>query len=219
LKKSKIVALTVITALLLSFSVFLVAAQYLTEQTTKVTIPSDGTFSASDPANGVSIQIQGTPEATGTVTASIYNGNPQPTATVAAGTSLARFVGITFNMTANDFQQATIVLAYSDSTVQGVSAPYSIYKYDASTNSYLYLPSVVDTTAKTITFTVTSTSDPLFAIGGATEKATPSGGISLSAWTIMVVVVIMLVIIAALFVTHIRRDSRDSLDSEHSFKS
>lgn len=89
-----------------------------------MTISPDGTFTATESDVGASYLIQGTPGATGTVTATVYDGNPQPTATVPGGTSLTHFVAITFNMNANDFTQATITINYADSDVQNIQMPY-----------------------------------------------------------------------------------------------
>jgi len=220
MNKSKLGVLTIITVLLLSFTIVIVAAQqaYQTEKTTNVTVGSDGTFTASESDVGISYEIQGTAGATGTVTADVYSGNPQATANIPAGVSLSHFVVITFDMNANDFISAKIVISYSDSDVSGISAPYAIYKYnDAYTNSYVALPSTVDTAAKTITVTVNSLSDPLFAIGGATAT---SGGIPTSTWVIIIVVsVIVIVLVAVFVVSRMRKPSGKSSDPEFSFKS
>jgi hypothetical protein len=216
MNKSKLGVLTIVTVLLLSFGSVAVRAQYQTEKTTNVTIGSDGTFNATEADVGISYQINGTAGATGSVTADVYNGNPQPTATIPAGASLSHFIVITFNMNANDFEGATIVISYSDSDVAGISGPYAIYKYNANSNSYVALPSTVDTVAKAMTVTVTSLSDPLFAIGGATES---SGGVPTSTWIIIAVSVIVVVLVAVFVVRYMRSHSEKSSDSEYSFKS
>jgi len=115
MNKSKLGVLTLIFTLLLSYSVAVAAAQYTTEKTTDIAISSSGTFVAVEPDVGISYQIQGTPGATGSVTAGIYSSNPQPTATIPDGVSLSHFVVITFDMNAADFGSATIVISYSDS--------------------------------------------------------------------------------------------------------
>jgi hypothetical protein len=201
MNKSKLGVLTLIFVLLLSYSVAVAAAQYTTEKTTDIGIPSNGTFVAVEPDVGISYQIQGTPGATGSVTAGIYTSNPQPTATIPDGISLAHFVVITFNMNANDFGSATIVISYSDSDVHGISAPYTVYKYNMDTNSYTALPSTVDTSAKTITVTVINIDDPLFAIGGA---ATSDEVFSATSWAILAVAIIVIVILVVFAFTRLR---------------
>ncbi len=201
MNKSKLGVITLIFVLLLSYTVALAAAQYTTEKTTPITISSDGTFVAGEPAVDISYEIQGTPGATGSVTASVYTSNPQPTATIPEGTSLAHFVVITFDMDANEFTSAKIVISYSDSDVAGISTPYTIYKYIADTNSFMALPSTVDTNAKTITVTVTSITDPLFAIGGATVK---SEGISATSWAIIAAAIIVIVVLVVFGFTRLR---------------
>ena len=199
--------MVILTVLLLSLSVSLVAAQYTTQKTTDVTISSDGTFSASDSDVGVSYLILGTSGATGTVTATVYNGNPQPTATVPDGISLAHFVVITFDMNADEFTQATITMSYPDSDVQNIQSPYTIFKYVLSSDSYVELPSSFDSVAKTITITVNSLDDPLFAIGGV---ATATAGIPASTWIILAVSIIAIVLLAGFIVSRQRRPDESS---------
>jgi uncharacterized integral membrane protein len=181
-------------------------AVYTTEQTTAVTISSDGTFNAIVPDLGVSYSILGTPGATGTVTADVYAGNPQPTASVPAGTSLTHFVAITFNMNASDFLQATFSINYTASDVQNIQSTYALYKYMPDTNSYVALNStVVDTNTKTITVTVNSITDPfVLAIGGTASK---SAGVSGGLWVVIIVTVIMVVLLAVFIVSRLRRES------------
>jgi hypothetical protein len=202
IRKSKLLVISVVAVLLLSFSLSLVTAQYKTEQTTNVTISSDGTFTASASDVGVSYNIVGTPGATGTVTAAVYSGNPQPTASVPTGVSLTHFIVITVNMNAADFSQATITISYTAADVQNLNSPYSVYKYMPETNSYVALPSTVDNNAKTITVTLTSLNDPLLAIGG-TAKTTV--GISGAEWAVLIVSIIIVVLLAVIFVRYIRR--------------
>jgi hypothetical protein len=201
MSKSKLGVIAIVTLLLLSLSVSLVAAQYTTQKTTAVTVSSDGTFTASEPDVGVSYAITGTPGASGTVTADVYSGNPQATASIPNGTSLTKFIVITFDMSAADFSQATINITYTDADVQNIQSPYAVYKYMSNTNSYVALPSTVDTAAKTITVTLTSIDDPLLAIGGATST---SGGLQAVTWAIVIVAVIAIVLVAVLVVSRIR---------------
>jgi hypothetical protein len=202
MSKSKLVVMSIITVLLLSLFVSFVAAQYTTQKTTDVAISSDGTFSATVSDVGVSYLIQGTSGATGTVTATVYTGNPQPTAAVPAGTSLSRFVVITFDMNANEFTQATITINYSDSDVQNIQPPFTIFKYVPGTDSFVALPSTVDSIAQTLTITVTSLDDPLFAIGGA---ATATAGFPDAVWGILVVCVVAIVVFAGFVVSRLHR--------------
>ena len=203
--KSKLIGIAIITVLLFSLSVVLVAAdQYTTEQTTNVTLGSDGTFTATQTDVGVSYQITGTADATGTVTADVYGGNPQPTATLPSGVSLTSFIVLTFNMDPSDFTQATVTINYSSSEVQNINSPYTVYKYISSSNSYVALPTTVNTDAKTLTVTLNSITDPLLAIGGASK--TSSTGTSTTTW-ILVAISIVLVIVAAVIVVKILRPS------------
>jgi hypothetical protein len=201
MSKSKLGVIAIVTLLLLSLSVSLVAAQYTTQKTTAVTVSSDGTFTASEPDVGVSYAITGTPGASGTVTADVYSGNPQATASIPNGTSLTKFIVITFDMSAADFSQATINITYTDADVQNIQSPYAVYKYMSNTNSYVALPSTVDTAAKTITVTLTSIDDPLLAIGGATST---SGGLQAVTWAIVIVAVIAIVLVAVLAFSRLR---------------
>jgi len=204
LNRSRLIGLASVTVLLLSLSVSLVAAQYTTEKTTNVIIGSDGTFTATNTDLGLSCTICGAPGATGTVTADVYDGNPQSTATLPSGISLSHFVAITFNMNAADFSQATITLNYGAADVQNIQSPYELYKYNPDTNSFVKLDSTVDTTAKTITVSLTSINDPLLAIGGASNTHGGSA-ISASAWAILVGSVIAIVLLVAFAIFYMRR--------------
>jgi hypothetical protein len=159
ISKSKLSVIMVVAFLLLSLSISLVGAQYATSQTTDVTIGSNGTFTATASNVGVTYDIQGTPGSTGTVTADVYNGNPQPTASVPSGDSLTHFIAIAFNINASDFTSATINITYTSADVQNLQQPYAVFKYVASTNSYTKFLSVVDTNAKVITITLNSIRD------------------------------------------------------------
>jgi flagellar basal body-associated protein FliL len=191
----------IVLVLLLSLSVSLVAAQYATSKTTDITLGSDGKFNASEQDVGVSYEIQGTPGASGTVNAAVYDGNPQASAGVPSGVSLAHFVVVTFDMNASDFTSAKITISYNDSDVQNLKAPFALYKYVSTSNSYVELPSTVDTAAKTISVTLVSVDDPLFAVGGA---AVTSGGLSLSSWAIVIVVSIAVMLVAVFVVSRLR---------------
>jgi hypothetical protein len=197
ISKSKLLVMSVVSVLLLSLSLSLVVAQYQTEQTTNVTIASNGTFTASASNVGVSYNIQGTPGATGTVTVDVYTGNPQPTASVPSGDSLTHFIVINFNMSAADFSQATVTISYTSADVQNLQSPYAVFKYVAASNSYVKLLSTVDANAKTITVTLNSINDPLLAIGG--TKST-GAGIPGALWAVIIVIAIIVVLVAVFIV-------------------
>jgi hypothetical protein len=201
MSKSKLGVIAIVTLLLLSLSVSLVAAQYTTQKTTPIAIPDSGLFTAAEPEIGVTYEIRGAPGATGSVTAAVYNGNPQATATIPADVSLTRFTVITFNIAIQNFMQATLTFSYSDADVASLKAPYAIYKYISNTNSYVALPSTVDTAAKTITVTLLSIDDPLLAIGGATST---TGGIAEVTWAIVIVSVIAIVLVAVFVFSRMR---------------
>jgi len=206
--KPKILVIAILALLILSISAACVAAQsqYTTEKTTNVTIGSDGSFTATEPDVGVTYQILGVPGSTGTVTAGVYNGNPQPTASVPSGISLTDFIGISFNIPASDFTEATVTLNYTASEVQNIQSPYTVYKYDSSSNSYVALSSTVDTTAKTIAITLNSLTDPLLAIGGLSAPTkTSSPGIATSTWIVIVVSAIVIVVLIVFVVSRLRR--------------
>ena len=205
ISKPKVLVITILALLILSISVAYVAAQspYTTEKTTNVTIGSNGTFTATEPSVDVSYQITGVPGTTGTVTAGAYSGNPQSTATVTSGISLTYFIAIAFNIPASDFTEAIVTINYTASEVQNIQSPYAIYKYISSSNSYVELPSTVDTTAKTITVTLNSPTEPLLAIGGIT-KTTTTSAIPTSTWIIIVVSAIIIIVLAVFVVRRLR---------------
>jgi hypothetical protein len=203
----KLRVIGIVALLLFSLSLSLVAAQYVTEKTTAVSIGSDGTFSASESSVGVSYLISGTPGASGSVTAAVYGGNPQAGASVPGGVSLTKFIAISFDMSAADFSQATITINYTDSDVQDLQSPYAIYKYVPSTNTYVEMPSTVDAAAKTITATVVSINDPLLAIGG-TKSST--GGVAAITWAIVIVAVIAVILVAVFVFSRVGRPRESS---------
>ena len=202
MKKSSIIGIVAFVLMVL-FSISLTAtfAQYDNQQTSDVTIPPGGVahVDQSSSAGGLSIDIAGTPGAAGSVSTATYTGNPQPTADVPEGITLTRFVVVTFNFAASDFQGASITISYSDADVAGISMPYALYKYLPASNSFVQLNSVVDSNAKTITTSVSSPTDPLFAIGGATksgeEAAFPYWIFILIAATAIIVVVAVVLIL------------------------
>jgi hypothetical protein len=218
MKKSSLAGLvTVLSIIILSLSLSVALAQYQTQQTADVTIPSTGVthVDQASTAGGVSIDIAGTPGATGSVSTATYAANPQPGASAPADVTLTHFVVVTFNMAESDFQGANITISYSDADIAGLTAPFVLYKYIPETNSYIQLNAVVDTVAKTMTASVSSTTDPLFAIGGATAATNTSSGIPVWTWAILVVVVIVAVLVVVLMMRN-RKPSFDTLPSKAS---
>jgi hypothetical protein len=186
-------------ALFLVSSSAFVLAQYQSQVTTPVTIPntggSVGVFTADQTATGgVSISIAGIPGTTGSVSTAVSVFNPQPNAIIPADTTLAHFITISFNMSSSDFLGANITIHYSDSDVTAITQPFKLLKYIPESNSYIELTATsFDYTAKTATFSVSSTTDPLFAIGGTSSNSTPKP--SSTAWVLWIVLVAVVVIV------------------------
>jgi hypothetical protein len=200
-KKSVLGLIAVLAILFVSLSV--ASAQYATQLTANVTIGSNGIVhvAPSSTVGGVAVVIAGTPGATGSVSTAVYSANPQTGASLPSSVTLTHFFVVSFNMTSSDFQSANITVTYTDSDVTGMNKPYSLYKYDASSNSYIVLPSTVDTDAKTITATVTSITDPLLAIGGTLSTSTSGSGIPTWTWVVVVGVVLVVVVVAVLLLS------------------
>jgi len=203
MEKTKFILFALLSVLFVSAFGALVLAQsgYTNEETTPVTIGSDGTFSGSAADIGVGYEIQGVAGATGSVTAAYYSANPQSSASIPTGVALGRFIVITFDMNAADFSSAIIHITYTDSDVSGMQSPYAVFKYVASTNSYIELPSTVDTTNKMMSITLTSIDDPLFAIGGASVA---TGGVSDTAWAILAISIIVIVFLVVFGIWYFR---------------
>ncbi len=190
---------------LLSFSfVAFVFAQYETQQTSNYVLPSVGVTHIEQSVSGgdrFSIDISGTPGAAGSVSTGTYAGNPQPNAAIPGNVTLTHFFAVNLNMSASEFDKANVTIHYTDNDVASVSGPYSLYKYVAGSNVYMQLPTTVDSTAKTMTVSVTSVTDPLFAIGGITIPR--SDLLSYVVWTFVVVIAVVLVI--AVYIIRRRR--------------
>jgi hypothetical protein len=200
--KSKICAFSVVALLLLSFAVGFASAQYPTSKTTELVFDSSGNATVYELNIGITYIVQGTPGSTGSVTASLYAGNPYPGAGVPDDVSLSHYVVISFDMDPSDFTQAQISISYTDADVANLHAPYAVYKYIAESNSYVQLYTVVDTTAKTMTVTLTNINDPTLAVGGSTVE---SPRIETSSWIIIVVSVVIIVILAVFMVLRWRK--------------
>ena len=210
MSRSKLVGIAVITVLLLSLSVSVVAAQYSTEETTPVVISSNGNSVIITDGLGVVYDFQGVGGASGSVTTAHYNGNPQVTADIPSGHTLTHFIVVTFNMNAADFGHAHITIPYTDADVQGIELPFTIFKYIPDTNSYVELVSTTDTIAKTITVTVNSIADPLFAVSGHTTAIAVTSGVPTYVWVVLAGFVIAIVLIAGLLVSRLRRPDEGS---------
>ena len=201
-----VVFVTVFVVIMFSFSSFVALAQYETTKTADFTIPSSGTshIDLSTTPGDVSIDISGTIYANGLVSTATYAGNPQPHASWPVKVTLTRFVDVTISMDARYFQTANLTISYSNSDVRGINPPYSLYKYNSESNTYLPLNSTVDDSTKTITTTLTSTNDPLFAIGGTTAPVvTPTPVLSSNQqwiWVIVATVIIIIVLTVALLI-------------------
>jgi hypothetical protein len=205
LHRSKLTVISIVVLLLFSLSIGLAVAQnpYVASKTTDVAVGSNGLFVASEPSVGVMYTIEGTPGAVGTVTTVVFSGNPQAIADVPSGVSLSHFIAITFDMNAEDFTRATVIVSYNDNELAGMDEPYFIYKYLPSSDSYVALTTDVDTTAKTMTVILTSVDDPILAIGGLTAE--PVTGDLTTVWVVVVVAVVVVVVLAVLLVLRRRR--------------
>ena len=206
MKKNYLMActVTVLTIVLISFSLFNVVAnaQYQSQETANVTIGSNGAAHIDQSSTGgvVSVDLAGAPGTTGSVSTATYIANPQPDASSPASTTLSNFVVITFNVPAANFYGANIVFHYNDATVAGITPPYTLYKYDATSNTYVLQNAVVDTNAKTITLSITSLSDPLFAIGGTSTATKTTSGFPVLGWALIVIIIVVVIILAVLIV-------------------
>jgi hypothetical protein len=197
-----VLTLSVIALFLISSSAF-VLAQYQTQETTPITIPVSaagvGVFTADQTATaGVSISVAGIPGSTGSVSTAISIYNPQPGANIPTDTTLTHFVTISFNMSQTDFLGANITIHYSDSDVAAITQPFKLLKYIPESNNYIELTATsFDYTAKTATFSVSSTTDPLFAIGGTSSNSTPKPSSTATVLLIALVAVVVIVILLA----------------------
>ncbi|HTY75186.1 MAG TPA: hypothetical protein VMD05_06440 [Candidatus Nanoarchaeia archaeon] len=203
---AKVIPVLAIALLSLSLFVVVANAQYQSQQTVPITVGSNGVAHIDQSTTGgeVSMDVAGVSGATGSVSVATYIDNPQPGASTPSGTTLANFIVISFDMNANDFQGANMVFHYTDSDVAGINAPYTLYKYIASSNSYVLQNGVVDSSAKTITLAITSLDDPLFAIGGTNATATTSSS-GVPSWVLAAIILVIVVFVVALAVLLMRR--------------
>jgi hypothetical protein len=109
-------------------------------------------------------------------------------------------------MDPNNFTQATVTIHYSPSDVQGLTSPYGIYKYIPENNSYVELFASNDLASQTITVTLNSPNDPLFAIGNSlagytspspSQTATSTGGTPLFIYVAVIVIAVVIIGVAA----------------------
>jgi hypothetical protein len=201
IKRRKAISFTLLFTILLISTAALATAQnpYSAPVVTNITINNSGSFTAAEADIGIIYQITGTPGSTGTVTAQVYNGNPQVTADIPDGITLTKFIVVTFDFDPEDFMQATLTFSYTDADIAGIKEPFVIYKYIAEADLYVQIDSVVDSTAKTITIILNSTEDPLFGIGGTTDNAATNEASSMI-WIAVAVAVIIIVVAVFLVV-------------------
>jgi hypothetical protein len=201
--KVKLFAVFSLLLLFLSISSVVAQSPYDGAITTNIEIGSNGTTTVVDNF-GVTYFIQGQPGATGTVTTDFRTANPQPTADIPSGVSLTHFVVMTFNIDVHSFTLAQVTIPFSDRDVQGVEPPYTIFKYNLSTNSYVELPSTTDTNAQTFTVVVSRIGDSLFAMGGTAASGTTSG-FSAAAWAALASSIIIIVLLVVVVVWHFKK--------------
>jgi hypothetical protein len=213
----KIANAVIVTAILVALLVIPAAsAQYMTSDSTTVTVPSSGLVTI-DQTNttSVSASIAGAAGASITFNSAVYTENPQPAASIPLGAGLTHFVVISFDVNPEDFTQANITIHYTDSDIEGLTPPIVIFKYIPESNEFVEFPSVHDAEAKTLTITLNDPNDPLFAIGGAVA-VTPTSSISPTAspdatpthgpqefdvaWIAVAVVVVIIVVLALFFI-------------------
>jgi len=204
INKKTTLAFTLIIAVLLMSTASIASAQYQPEKTINITIGSQGVFTATVPNVGIAYSIEGTPGTTGTVTANVYNGNPQATAEIPVGVSLTKFVAVVFDTPSQGLSQATLTFMLTDSDVAGLQDPYVIYKYNADSNSYVKLNGVVDKNANTITVATTGTGNSLFAIGGTPVSTAPKESSFLWIAIVGAVAIIIAVVVLGLWKIGVR---------------
>ncbi len=203
MQKSKLVCISIVTLLLVSLSIGLVSSQYSTEKTTQIQLDSHGFEQVTVEELDVTYVVDGVPGATGSIITSVYSGNPQTSASYSNEIGLSKFTVITFDMDPTEFTSATVTFNYSDSDVENLQPPYSIYKYLPESDSYVEMPTTADLDAKTLTITLTSVDDPLFAIGGTKIVESTDG----STMWILIIAIAIVVIIGVLFLVVRLRNS------------
>ena len=202
MSKSKIGVLSIIILLLVSSAIGLASAAYETE-TVDVDLGSSGHAVVVAPISGVTFVVDGTPGAIGSITLENMTDNPHPLADIPSGIALGRFVQITFDMIPSEFTKAQVVINYTDSDVADFNQPFSVYKYLDASSSYVELPTTTDTSAKTVTVTLNSVTDPILAIGGSTGEA--PGPDSTVTWIIVAVSVVIVVVLAVFIIFRWRK--------------
>ena len=133
-----------------------------------ITIPSAGVEHITQTnGTGFAIDIAADPGTNVTVTVNVYAENPQPNAVLSAGVTLTHYSVVSFNIDPDHFSRANVTIQYTPADVEGLTAPYAIYKYIPENNSYVELLTATDLTSQTLTVTLDNPNDPLFAIGNA----------------------------------------------------
>jgi hypothetical protein len=204
LSKKSTLAFTLIVAALLISTASIANAQYPTGQTINITIDDSGTFTATEPTVGITYLIEGTPGTTGTVVATVYNGNPQATAQLPSDVSLTKFLAVVFDFPAQGFAQGTLTFKLTDSDVAGLQGPYVIYKYNADSNSYQKLDGIVDENAKTITITSAGSDDSIFAMGGTLVSTAPNESSFLGVAIVVAVAIIVIAVVLGFWKLRVR---------------
>ncbi|XES76077.1 MAG: hypothetical protein ACBZ72_07770 [Candidatus Bathyarchaeia archaeon] len=175
--KKVALSISVLTLALMMTNLACASSDYTAHESTPVGIPPGATSTFVNQTTGVSFNITGKPGTFGTVTSTVYSGNPQPTGNTPPGVTLTNFIAIAFYFEPSDFVSANVIFHYNetDLSLQNITRPYVIYKYIPSNNSFVALPTTDDPVAQTLTITLSSTTDPLFAIGNtATVSPSPS---------------------------------------------
>lgn len=204
--KKRILLLAILGLFLFySFSSVVSAQSPYQTQTIPITINSSGQFSGDAQNVGVSFYVRGTAGATGSVTTQIYNSNPQPTASIPDGISLAHFTAITFNINPNEFTEAIVYITYSDADVANLHAPYNVYEY--TSDGYVMLTSSVNTATKVITVILDSPDDALFAIGG-TNIEDNGDGFSATAWAALAAAIVIIVVLVVVGVWYFKKHAK-----------
>jgi hypothetical protein len=200
-RASLIVSILTLTMLFVSFA----SAQYATQQTSNFFLDSNGKAHIDQGSStGVIIDILGTPYANGSVSIGTYSGNPYPDAGLSCGGAVRKFFVVSFNISASDFISAKLTFPYTDADLEGTVPPYAIFKYYPENNTYVEIATIIANVAHTMSITIYSPTDPVFAIGAeGVSTPTPTGGpgsflVSAWAWIAIVAAIVAIVLGVAL---------------------